>query len=94
MSIYDSEAFQMEQESAFGGVDSPLSSRYSQGMELNNVKAMRGPSLERGTCRYCGTTFVAWAKSKRTGRSYLCEIAGVGSDERAMPYRPHKCKER
>ena len=56
-----------------------------------------GPALDRGTCRTCGDD-IAWAKSKRTGKSYPCTVQLVrtmtGSDidyEAAIPWAPHKC---
>jgi hypothetical protein len=41
-------------------------------------------------CRKCDAYPLAWAKSKRTGKSYLCEtIAGTPGKVIPLPHRPH-----
>jgi hypothetical protein len=47
-------------------------------------------SVHAVTCKRCGADRLAWAKSKRTGKSYLCETtAGVAGKVIPSPHRPH-----
>lgn len=53
-------------------------------------------AVNRATCKRCGSRYVAWAKSEKTGRFYLCEAISAGhaapGKVLARPWRPHRCE--
>lgn len=47
-------------------------------------------SVKSAKCRDCGTHYVAWVTSKRTGRNYLADaIAGTAGKVIPAAHRPH-----
>lgn len=59
------------------------------------VRNMAGPSLAKSVCNKCGSEEVAWAKSKKTGRPYLCNVFCTSVSDNgfnrynAAPWSPH-----
>lgn len=55
---------------------------------------------EAATCKRCGAGHLAWHKSAKTGRWYLCNTQGSQSENASralnalvvMPWSPHRCK--
>ena len=47
---------------------------------------------ETSTCKRCGSTDVAWFKSKRTGKPYLCEVFTDSDGDRVSSHRDFHSK--
>jgi len=71
-----------------------------QGMPLNNAQEVTG---RLATCKHCNDNLLAWRKSARTGKWYLCDVERCGRyATREMPrgryfelaMHPHKCPQR
>lgn len=59
------------------------------------ARQIAADAVKRATCKRCGSQWVAWVKSEKTGRFYLCEAISAGraapGKVLARPWRPHRC---